>query len=581
LLASIDDGRLSLVFQESQRLLLETMRERVTESRAQELVRQLPSMASDRLSEAERTAAVELASHFVRSNLVANQERTAQLREDARQAVAPVQVTVENGEIILREGQVVTAADIEKLELLGLRNPASDWRAAAAGALLVVVLVAALSGYVYTFQPALLARDRRLLLLSFVMIAVIAAAKVVIPGRPLWVYVFPLPAVAMLISTLIDARLAIFMSAVLAVLVAQIAGGVLEYAVMFLAACTVAAIAVWRRERGHAFFVAGVLAALVQFATVLTFALLGHVEDWPMMMVIGFETLVNGLGSAMLAAGGGILLGRLFGITTTWQLLELANPTHPLLRRLMSEAPGTYHHSLIVGNLAERSAEEVGADPLLARVAAYYHDVGKLRRPYFFVENQIDGVNAHRSLSPSESARIIAAHVTDGVELGERYGLPARIREMIPQHHGTRLVSFFYQQATQDSNAEVRVEDFTYAGPKPQSKEAAIVMLADSSEAAARASRDHSPDAIVALVEKIIIQRLSEGQLDECDLTLRDLQRIKQSFCTLLVGMYHPRIEYPEKLDEGAAPAALKAPAEQADQGTSAPSEDAPVASPR
>jgi putative nucleotidyltransferase with HDIG domain len=299
------------------------------------------------------------------------------------------------------------------------------------------------------------------------------------------------------------------------------------------------------------------------------------------MMVIGFETFVNGLGSAMLAAGGGILLGRLFGITTTWQLLELANPTHPLLRRLMSEAPGTYHHSLIVGNLAERSAEEVGADPLLARVAAYYHDVGKLRRPYFFVENQIDGVNAHQSLSPIESARIIAAHVTDGVELAERYGLPPRIREMIPQHHGTRLVSFFYQQATQDSNAEVRVEDFTYAGPKPQSKEAAIVMLADSCEAAARASRDHSPDAIVALVEKIIIQRLSEGQLDECDLTLRDLQRIKQSFCTLLIGMYHPRIEYPDKLENGVAPAALTPPAEQLEADGSAPSEDAPVASPR
>jgi cyclic-di-AMP phosphodiesterase PgpH len=547
LLSTLDDARLAVVFQESQRLLLEAMRERVSEARAQELIRQLPSMTSEQLSEPERGLVVDLTSRFVRSNLVVNQERTAQLREEVRQAVAPVQVTIESGEIVLREGEIVTSADLEKLEALGLRNPTADWRGAAAGAMLVFVLVAVLAGYVYAFQPAVMTRDKRLLLLSVVMIVVVLAAKLVVPGRPLWVYVFPLPAVAMLLATLLDARLAIFISGLLSVLVAYIGGGALEYAVMFIAACSAAAIAVWRRERGQAFFVAGVFAALAQFATVVTFMLANRADDWSLSVLIAFECLVNGLGSAILAAGGGILLGRLFGITTTWQLLELANPTHPLLRRLMNEAPGTYHHSLIVGNLAERSAEEVGADPLLARVASYYHDVGKLRRPYFFIENQADGVNAHDSLEPSESARIIAAHVTDGVELAERYGLPTRVRELIPQHHGTRLVSFFYDRAAHGWDGEARLEDFSYPGPKPQSKEAAIVMLADSVEAAARASRDHSPEAIRSLVDKIFLQRLSEGQLDECDLALRDLQRIKESFYTLLIGMYHPRIEYPER----------------------------------
>lgn len=547
LLATLDDQRLALVFQDSQRLLLEAMRERVTEARAQELIRQLPSMASEQLSEPERALAAELAGRFVRSNLVVNKERTEQLREDARQAVAPVQVTVENGEIILREGQVVTAADLEKLEMLGLRNPTADWRVAAAGALLAWVVVGALAAYVYTFQRSLLGRDKHLLLLSVVMVVVVLAAKLVIPGRPLWIYVFPLPAVAMLLTTLLDARLAIFVTGLLAVLVAYIGGGALEYAVMFVAASSAAAAAVWRQERGHAFFVGGALAAVAEFTTVLAFMLAGRNDDWSMPVMVGFESVVNGLGSAILAAGGTILLGRVFGILTTWQLLELANPTHPLLRRLMIEAPGTYHHSLIVGNLAERAAEEVGADPLLARVAAYYHDIGKLRRPYFFIENQANGVNAHDALTPEESARIIAAHVTDGVEIAERYGLPSRIREMIPQHHGTRLVSFFYQQATKHGNTEARVQDFSYPGPKPQSKEAAIVMLADSVEASARASRDHSPEAIAALVEKIILQRLAEGQFDECDLTIRDLKRIKESLCTMLNGMYHPRIEYPEK----------------------------------
>jgi putative nucleotidyltransferase with HDIG domain len=433
--------------------------------------------------------------------------------------------------------------------------------------------------YVYTFQPALVGRDKPLLLLSLVVVVVLLAAKIVVPGRPLWIYVFPLPAAAMLLATLLDARLAIFTCGLLAVLVAYIGGGALEYAAMLTAACTVAAISVYRRERGHAFFVGGLLAALAQFATAAAFMLAGRGDDWSLALMVGLESLVSGLGSAMLAAGGTVLLGRLFGITTTWQLLELANPTHPLLRRLMSEAPGTYHHSLIVGNLAERSAELIGADALVARVAAYYHDIGKLRRPYFFVENQAEGVNPHDSLDPGESARIIAAHVTDGVEMAERYGLPPRIREMIPQHHGTRLVSFFYQRATEAGDSEARVEDFSYAGPKPRSKEAAIVMLADTVEAAARAARDHSPEAINALVEKLILQRVSEGQLDECELTLSDLQKIRDSFSTLLVGMYHPRIEYPDRA-AGAARESLPRPSLQGStQLRTTPGEEAPVAS--
>jgi cyclic-di-AMP phosphodiesterase PgpH len=576
LLSTLDDRALSQDFQESQRLLLEAMRERVSDARAQELIRQLPSMASESLSEPERNLAIELASRFVRSNLVANQERTEQLREDARQAVAPIQVTVESGEIILREGQVVTAADLEKLEQLGLRNPTADWGLAAANLLLTAVLVGMLAAYVYTFQRLLLERDKRLLLLSLVLVVVVLGAKVVIPGRPFWIYVYPLPAVAMLLAALLDARLAIVATTILSLLVAYVGGGSLEYATMFVAACAIGAIGVWRRERGHAFFVAGALAALAQFAIAVAFMLAGHGDDWQTLALVGFECAVNGLGSAILAAGGVILLGRVFGITTTWQLLELANPTHPLLRRLMSEAPGTYHHSLIVGNLAERSAEEVGADSLLARVASYYHDVGKLRRPYFFVENQADGGNPHDELQPDESARIIAAHVTDGVDLAERYGLPLRIREMIPQHHGTRLVSFFYQRAQEGGNGEARIEDFSYPGPRPQSKEAAIVMLADSVEAATRASRDHSQEAIEHLVEEIILQRLGEGQLDECDLTLRDLQRIKHSFTTLLVGMYHPRIEYPRK-PAASVPAVETEPAQPPALEASPTPDDAPV----
>jgi cyclic-di-AMP phosphodiesterase PgpH len=503
------------------------------------------------LTENERSLAVDLASRFVAGNLVPNRETTARLRKEAEEAVAPVQVTVEKGETVLREGQVVSAADLEKLDLLGLRNPTTDWRQVGAAAAFAILTMSMLAAYIAAFQPNLATRDRGLGLIALLVIVTVLTAKVVLPTRPLLIYAFPLPAVAMLIATLIDGRLAIVVGALLGVLVGFVAGSSLEAATLALVTGVVAAGAVWRRERLQAYFVAGLMVALAQMAVVVAFQLAQRGEDLQQLLMIAAFCVVNGLVSAMLAVGATYVLGRMFGITTTMQLLELANPTQPLLRRLLMEAPGTYHHSIMVGNLGERAAEEVGADPLLVRVGAYYHDIGKLKRPYFFVENQAGGENVHETLEPEVSADIVRAHVRDGVELCEQYGVPPTVRALIPQHHGTRLVSFFYDQAVDASRESGQSAPdparFRYPGPRPQSKEGAILMLADSVEAAARASRDHSAEAITALVEKLVMGRVAEGQLDDCDLTLRDVQRIKDAFRAILVGMYHPRIEYPER----------------------------------
>jgi len=345
----------------------------------------------------------------------------------------------------------------------------------------------------------------------------------------------------------------------MSVVLAWIAGGSLEVGVIALVGNIVGALAVWRRERMVAYFVAGGEVALAMVATYFAFFLASRSDDLTSLSIISFELVVNGVLSSLLAVGSFALLGRLFGILTTMQLLELANPTQPLLRRLLMEAPGTYHHSIMVGNLAERAAEVIGADSLLVRVAAYYHDIGKLERPWAFIENQADTIaNIHDKLNPEQSAKLIAAHVTDGVKLAEKYQLPARIREMIPQHHGTRTISFFYQQAAERTMDEVDAALFTYPGPRPQSREAAILMLSDSTEAAARASRDHSREAIEHLVERIVRQRLDEGQFDDCNLTLRDLTRIKQSFVTLLTGIYHPRIPYPPSATTESQPTAIE-----------------------
>src|SRR5690606_35916981 len=275
--------------------------------------------------------------------------------------------------------------------------------------------------------------------------------------------------------------------------------------------------------------------------------------------------LVGGFLSAVLTIGTLPFLETALGILTPVRLLELANPNQPLLRRLLLEAPGTYHHSIMVANLCEAAAEQVGADSLLARVGAYYHDVGKMKRPYFFIENQFGGVNPHEKIAPNLSALIITSHVRDGVELAREYGLPEEIIKFIREHHGTTTVEYFYHKAMEDEHAQgVIEENFRYPGPIPQSKETAICMLADGSEAAVRAMTRPTPGRTEAMVRKVIRDRLNGGQLDHCDLTLADLDRIARTFTQILTGLFHSRIEYPEALEkelERARKAQAQAPA--------------------
>lgn len=545
-LATLDDYHWSTIANEAQRVLQDIMKDRIPDSSEDEVRNDVPLRVSPFFSDADRAVVVELVQRFVRANQILNQDATARAQQDAREAIAPVEQTYARGQTVVRDGQVVGPLDIEALEALGLRNPELDWHSVAAAALLSFSLMGVLAAFIWNFDRGLMYRDRRMILLGGLILIAVVAMRMVVPGRPLWVYIFPLPAVSMLLAILIDAQLALAVGVMLSILLAWIAGMSLEIGVIGLVGTMVAGLAVWRKERLISYFVAGGEVALAMIATYLAFFFAGRNDDLGLLSIVSFELVVNGVLSSLLAVGSFAVLGRMFGILTSVQLLELANPTQPLLRRLLMEAPGTYHHSIMVGNLAERAAEVIGADSLLVRVAAYYHDIGKLERPWAFIENQADtNANVHDTLDPQQSAQIIAAHVTDGMRLGEKYGLPARIREMIPQHHGTRTISFFYQQASERTGDSVDAALFTYPGPRPQSREAAILMLSDSTEAAARAARDHSREAIEQLVERIIRQRLEEGQFDDCNLTLRDLTRIRQSFVTLLTGIYHPRIPYP------------------------------------
>jgi putative nucleotidyltransferase with HDIG domain len=299
-------------------------------------------------------------------------------------------------------------------------------------------------------------------------------------------------------------------------------------------------------ERLNAFVRAGLVLAMVNVTVVVAFSLLEGLDATGVAQLAS-AGLVNAALSVVLAIGGFAVLGNVFGILTVFQMLELANPSNRLLRRVLLETPGTYHHSVMVGNLAERAAETIGADPLLARVAAYYHDIGKMKNPLAFIENQAGGPNLHDDLNPETSARIIAAHVRDGVELAQEYRLPPQIAAFIPQHHGTSVMGYFHGKALEASE-EADADRYRYPGPKPQSREAAIVMLADGVEASVRSLPQKEDAEIREMVDRIVDGRLADGQLDDSNLTLRDVERIRGSFVEQLLGMYHQRISYPENV---------------------------------
>ncbi len=533
---------------EARRVLNMAMGAESTAEQSAEMVRKLSTAVDPSFPAEYNSVVVDLVEGFIRPTVIVDQEATDAARENARAAVRPVRVTVEKGEIVLRDGDVVRNLDLEKLEAVGLTNPQLNWYDAIGYFLLALVLALLLNLFLMALSPATWASSRRLVLVYTVLVLALLAAKMTVPGRGLWAYLFPIAAVPMILTMLTDHLVAAIVIVGAAPLMGLMSGASLEIASASLMGGLTGILGMRRLERqSHAFFT-GLIVAAATFAVVFSFKLWTQDTDLSQLGLIAFICAVNGLLSAILTLGASTVLGHLFGVTTSTGLLELAHPSQPLFRRLLSEAPGTYHHSVVVANLSERAAQLVGADPLLARVGSYYHDVGKVVRPYCFVENQFEGENIHDKLNPQTSARLIIAHVKDGLELAAQQSLPSKVRDIMEQHHGTKLAAFFYRSACEEHSGgrAPNQADFRYAGPKPQSKEAGIVLLADSVEATVRASDDHSPDAIDTTVRRIINETVLDGQLDECPLSIQDLATIRETFVSVLQGIFHPRIKYPE-----------------------------------
>lgn len=512
-------------------------------------VDQLPEGLGPEGAELQRLVLI----RFFQPSLAPNAAETEAARDRARAAVVPVRATVLQGEKIVgareqigEEEEARLRAYQAALSARGLDQGVEDIGLRAVGAVLFNALVIGIFGALLWFMRRTVYRDGRALLVLALLIVAVTGASSLIADLELPPELIPVPFAILIVAVLWGGRLALSLALILALLL----GGqtpFLGITVPFGAAVAGAAAAFSVRaaqRRSRAWLCVAVI-SLAYAAAALTMGLLRSREAGEILLSAGWG-IGNALVSAFLAIGFLPLLESFTRVTTDQTLLELSDLNRPLLKRLSLEAPGTYAHTINVGNLAEAACNAIGANGLLARVGVYYHDIGKLVKPHFFIENQPRGRNPHDKMKPSTSAGIIRSHVVEGMRLADGERLPQSIRSFISEHHGTQRISFFYDRARElEPNAQLNLAEFTYPGPKPQTRETAVVMMADSVESAARVLQDPDPVRIRELVDRIVAGKIAAGQLDECPLTLREIDIIKEHLAKVLTGMYHHRIDYP------------------------------------
>ncbi|GAF65955.1 putative hydrolase [Bacillus sp. TS-2] len=500
-------------------------------------------------------AMVEIAKFAIIPNYIYEAESTERLRQEAAESIEPVMIR--EGQLLVKEGEIVNHETYEQLRLVGLLEDTNNVYPYVGLAILILLLITVIGYHISETKTSLWVNNSHFLMFTLIFILTVVIAKVVslldgigITGLG---YAVPISVGAMLLALLLDKRIAVFMSFIFAII-----GSVFynldsagpfnfNYGFYLFFSSVSAAYFLGESNRVSRILRAGLYVSGINILAVLAHLFMKAVPtSWiELGSHVGFAFL-SGFTAAVLTLGLLPFLEAGFGILSTTKLIELSNPNHPLLRKILTEAPGTYHHSVVVGNLAESASETIGENGLLARVAAYYHDLGKTKRPHFFIENQMRMDNPHDKISPQLSTTIITAHPYDGADLLRQYKMPKEIIDIAEQHHGTSLLKFFYHKANQESETALPESQFRYPGPKSKTKVAAIVQIADSVEAAVRSIQKPTPDKIENLVRKIIKDKLEDGQFDESDLTLKELDQVAISICETLKGTFHQRIEYPE-----------------------------------
>lgn len=488
-------------------------------------------------------------------NLVVDEAATEIAKLNAQESVKPYKVTFQKGEKIVFEGEPVTRLKRDALREAGYNVYELNWQGILSIYILVLFLTIIYLAYLKFFEKDFL--EPRYLALSSMMTIIACSIAVLLPTgfSP---YILPIPAIIIISAIFLNPRIAFLLSSL--TLVILTVG--MQYETQFLIVFTILAIIgmitiskikyTRRFDLIKAGFHLGVAGILTMMSLYFIDKCLIDVNNYLILKNCIF-LFANSIISSIAALGLSPILESTFHIITPYGLAELGDHNQPLLKRLQIEAPGTYHHSLMVSTLCEAAAEAIGANPILARVGAFYHDIGKLKRPLFFVENQsyFSIENPHNTLNPRLSKMVITAHPKDGVDLAKEYGLPSIINDFILQHHGEGIAKYFYNQAVQEEGAEnVKEEQFRYTGPKPNRKETAILMLADAVESAVRAMKGATVDQIENIIDKIIVERLNDGQLADSPLTLKDLKVIASTFSRILRGMQHNRIKYQENIAE-------------------------------
>ena len=548
---NLQDSTWEIVEQEAILVLEQVMRSTIREDRIDDFRRSVPTYISLSLPNYQAEIVTNLVSSFVMPNSFFSEELTEQARETAKNDVAPVMKTYLNSQTIVQRGQIVSESDIEALEVLGLLNPSFSERKAVS-----VFSITALS-IIYIFLFLRQSKKNRnnldhLVVISILFLLYFYIGRLVVNADVLIQYLFPVAGFGMILSVLFSPKAGIWLSVPLAVLIGFGEPNGFELTVYYLLSSIFGAMTLTRNLRLRNFFVSGIFAAIAAVLVSISF----HITD-PNETILTLSYLVGygllyGVFSTAITFVMQYMIALAMQIVTPMQLLELARPDQRLLQIILRNAPGTYQHSLQVANLAEVAAERIGADPLLTRVGALYHDVGKSKYPLYFIENQQPSTqNPHNTLTPLESAKIIIRHVKDGVELAKKHHIPPQIIDFITEHHGTTVTRYQYSKALDEVDNDtslVNVADFTYPGPRPRSKETTLVMLADAIEARTRATKPSSEAEIEHLVKDEVLKRINGGQLDDSPLSMHDIQIAIDSFVNILIGIHHPRIQYPSDI---------------------------------
>lgn len=535
--------------EESISILENVMRNSIRETQVVSEIQNIPAMINYYISQSVANLVNTMVSRFITANSLYSEELTEKSREEAKAAVQPRERTYVINQTIVQKGQIVTALNYEALNKMGLVVSQNNPEKYISVICIITGLAAALLVYIHWVPDSGINGFTNWLVTAVLFLIYFIAGRMLTPNHTLIPYVFPASGLGLTLAALYGTSTSGIIALLLAILIPYDFSNAIVFCIYYLISSLTAIVVLGKQRSIGNFLKTGIISGLVCIPIVISYQFMNAsvIPDTTGLVSIAAAVLVGSVISATLSLLSHYIIAGWLGIVTPTQLMELIRPDSPLLQFMLSHAPGTYQHCLQVANLAEQAARDIGADSLLTRAGAMYHDVGKSLNPMFFVENQVSGVlNLHADLTPQESAATIMKHVTDGVELAHQYHLPPRIIDFILQHHGTNMTRFQYGQAVEQNGAEnVDPADFTYPGPIPNSKETALVMLADSVEARARAERPTTKEEISELVKSMFNLYSNSGQMDNTPLTFRDLTTARQSFERVLQNIYHPRVLYP------------------------------------